>query len=321
MKHNLSIYRKLPRFNSNKPSAVTIGNFDGVHLGHQAILARLNNAALQHNLVPSVLTFQPHPRTYFALKNNLPEQAPTQISLLRDKVHFLAQHYIKQIVLLDFNHALASMEAADFIQNLLVKGLNTKWIIVGEDFRYGNRRKGDLQLLREAGERFGFKVETIDDIIQTNQTVKISSSSLRTALAEADLQQAAQLLGHNYQISGHVTHGQKIGRTIGFPTLNINVPANCALRHGIYVVRVHMNGHVYKGAASIGVRPSVQSNGRVLLEVHILEAQPEAYGKLACIEFLSFLRNEIKFPDLTTLTTAIQHDVQCTYDYFATYGL
>lgn len=321
MKPLPKIYRTLPRFDTNRPSAVTIGNFDGVHIGHQAILRRVHQQATQHGLAATVMTFEPHPRAYFARRGQRPELIPTQISSLRDKVTALARHHVKQLVLERFDQTLADMSAQDFIEQLLVHGLNTRWLLVGEDFRYGHKRSGDIALLRTAGKQYGFEVETITDIVDDSD-YRISSSQVRTALATGNLPRAAHLLGHDYRISGHVIHGQKLGRTIGYPTLNVRVPPQCAARSGVYVVRVHgLAPEPLQGVASLGVRPTVSHNGRLMLEVHLLDCKVDAYGKLACIQFLQFLRDEEKFPDLPTMIAAIDNDVQGARDYFAAHGL
>lgn len=267
------------------------------------------------------MTFEPHPRAYFARLAKRPELEPTRISGQRDKFKSLLHHGVEQIVLMRFNESVANMSATDFIEQWLVKGLATRWLLVGTDFRYGHRRSGDIDLLRQLGQQYGFDVETIDDVVDKDGQ-RISSSAVRAALAVGEQERAATLLGHPFRVSGHVVHGQKLGRNIGYPTLNLRVPAHFAARSGVYVVRVHGLGPTpLKGVANLGVRPTVQHGGELLLEVHVLDAQPEAYGKLACVEFLAFLRDEAKFPDLPTMITAIENDVQRTHDYFAIHGL
>ncbi|WP_454005713.1 bifunctional riboflavin kinase/FAD synthetase [Alcaligenes sp. Marseille-Q7550] len=321
MKSALKLYRSLPRRDSTARSAVTIGNFDGVHLGHQAILHRLNEAARQHGLSSCVMTFTPHPRAFFAQRGQRPELIPTQISGLRDKVEALRQCGIEQIYLARFNQDMADMSAAAFIEDILVRGLNTGWLLVGEDFRYGHKRAGDIAMLREAGRRHGFEVETLQDVPDADGR-RISSSEVRTALAVGQLDRARALLGKPFHISGHVIHGQKLGRDIGYPTLNIRVPEHCAARSGVYVVLAHgLDARPMPGIASLGGRPTVQDQGRLLLEVHLLDRQLNAYGKLARIEFLEFVRDEEKFPDLITMIAAIDNDAQRARDYFASNGL
>jgi riboflavin kinase/FMN adenylyltransferase len=315
------LYRTLPRRDTAAPSALTIGNFDGVHRGHQAILQRVCAQAAAQGLEPSVMTFAPHPRAFFARLGGRPELVPTRISTLRDKVALLAAQGMRQIVIQRFNRQLADMSAEDFIRGLLVRGLNTRWLLVGEDFRYGHKRSGDVDLLRRLGREHGFTVETLADV-NDRHGQRISSSALRTALAVGNLAQSTELLGGPFRISGHVIHGQKLGRDLGFPTLNLRVPAPCAARSGIYVVRVHgLAAGPLPGVASLGVRPTVTRDGPLLLETHILDQRVNAYGKLVCVEFLEFLRDEESFPDLTTLIAAIRQDAQCARDYFASHGL
>ncbi len=321
MNTELRLYRHLPRHDSTAPSAVTIGNFDGVHRGHQAILAQVREQAGALGLVPTVMTFAPHPRAFFARKGQRPELIPTQISSLRDKVALLAEHGMRQIAIQRFDQRLADMGAEDFIRRLLVRGLNTRWLLVGEDFRYGHKRSGDIELLRRMGREHGFQVRTLADV-GDDQGQRISSSALRTALAVGNLERSGELLGAPYRIGGHVIHGRKLGRDLGFPTLNLRVPDPCAARSGIYVVRVHgLDERPLPGVASLGVRPTVTRDGALLLETHILDRRVDAYGKLVCVEFLEFLRDEESFPDLTTLTAAIRQDAQGARDYFASHGL
>lgn len=300
---------------------MTIGNFDGVHLGHQAILDRVHAHADGYGLAPTVMTFDPHPRAFFALRSGRPELAPAQISTLRDKVQLLHRHGMQQIVLCRFDDALAGMAPEDFIQRLLVQGLNARWLLVGEDFRYGHKRSGDIDLLRRMGRQHGFEVDTIADIPDPAGH-RISSSELRKALAAGDLERARALLGHAYRISGHVGHGQKIGRSIGYRTINHRIPEHSAIRNGVYVVRVHgLAAEALPGVASLGVRPTVTSQGRRVLETHLLDCDIDAYGKLSSVEFVRFLRDEEKFPDLPTLIAAIDNDARRARDHFAFHGL
>lgn len=300
---------------------MTIGNFDGVHLGHQAILDRVRTHASGRGLAPTVMTFDPHPRAYFAARSGRPELAPAQISTLRDKVQLLWRHGMQQIVLARFDAWLSGMAPEDFIRHLLVEGLNTRWLLVGEDFRYGHKRSGDIDLLRRMGRQLGFEVEAIADVPDSTGR-RISSSELRLALAEGDLDRAHGLLGYRYGISGHVGHGQKIGRSIGYRTLNHRVPENSALRNGVYVVKVHgLASAPLPGVASLGVRPTVTRQGRRVLETHLLDCDIDAYGKLSSVEFIRFLRDEEKFPDLPTLIAAIDDDARRARDHFAFHGL
>jgi len=300
---------------------VTIGNFDGVHRGHQTVIKRVVQLAQQRGFCSTAMTFHPHPRAFFAARGQRPELIPTQISSLRDKIDALARLDLEQLVLQRFNQALADMPAEDFIKRLLVDGLKTRWLLVGEDFRYGHKRQGDVDLLRRAGRLYGFEVEAIADVVD-NHGYRISSSEVRTALAVGNLDRAEYLLGRPYHISGHVVHGQKLGRTLGYPTLNIRVPQLCAARSGIYVARAYgLADQPINAVASLGVRPTVADGGHVMLEVHLLDCRIDAYGKLTRIEFLQYLRDEEKFPDLQAMIAAIDNDAQSARDYFALHGL
>jgi len=315
------LYRHLPRWDSDAPSALAIGNFDGVHRGHQTILQRVRNHAQAHGLLPGVMMFTPHPRAYFARRNQRPELVPTQITGLRDKALALRELGMRQLVLLRFDQGLADMTPARFIVELLVRGLNTRWLLVGQDFRFGTQRAGDVDTLMRAGRQYGFTVETLDDVTDAHAQ-RISSSEVRTALAVGNLARACELLGRPYRVSGHVIHGNQLGRTLGFPTLNMHAPAPCAARSGIYVARVHgLADKPLPGIASLGVRPTVTPHGDLLLETHVLDRDVDAYGKLISIEFLRYLRDEETFPDLPTLTAAIAQDARRARDYFAAHGL
>tara|TARA_B110000503_G_C7123950_1_gene403732 strand:+ start:1002 stop:1904 length:903 start_codon:yes stop_codon:yes gene_type:complete len=300
---------------------LSIGNFDGVHLGHQVMLARVCEAASERQLMPSVLTFNPHPRIYFAQLTEHPERAPLAINSLRDRLSLLSQYGIKQITLLKFNHALASMAPKTFVETLLIQQLQTKWLLVGKDFKFGHQRRGNIELLEHYAQKGDFELSTIDDI-DDNSGQRISSSTVRDALRLGHIEQAKRLLGCSFSVSGHVKHGQKLGRTLGFPTLNISVAPNCVAKIGIYVVRVRgLFGQPLMGVASLGLRPTVVDAGRLLLEVHLIDQSVHAYGKLVCVDFLHFLRGEEKFPNLETLTLAMQQDTLQARHYFAENGL
>lgn len=304
----------MPPAGAAAPRALTIGNFDGVHLGHQAMLARLVTAAEQRGLTPTVMTFEPHPREFFAHAYGKPELAPARISGLRDKLAALAACGVREVVVERFDARLAGMPAPAFIDELLVRGLDVRWLLVGDDFRFGARRAGDVALLRAHG---GFTVESMDSITDRDG-VRISSTDVRAALAAGDLDRAADLLGRRYHMSGHVVHGLKLGRQLGFPTLNINVAPQISGLSGIFAVLVHgVGAQPMPGVASLGMRPTVTDSGRVLLEVHLLDFDGDAYGKLARVEFLKKLRDEAKFADLATLTAAIAEDTRQARAYFA----
>jgi riboflavin kinase/FMN adenylyltransferase len=311
----MKVFRGLPNDIARAPCALTIGNFDGVHRGHQALLARVRAAASALGLEAAVMTFEPHPREFFAARAGDLSRAPNRIANLRDKLGSLAGAGIDRVIVEHFNAHFAAMAPEEFTARVLVEGLHVKWLMVGDDFCYGARRAGTVEMLKEAGRRHGFQVETLPAVMHGEQ--RISSSAVRAALAAGDFEQARQLLGHPYAISGHVIHGEKLGRTLGFPTLNLRVTHRPALS-GIFVVRVHgLAGHALPGVASLGVRPTVDDSGRMLLEVHLFDVDASCYGKLVRVEFLEKLRAEEKYDDLATLTAAIDNDARRARAWFA----
>jgi len=292
-----------------------------VHLGHLALLEQVRLAAEALDLCPSVLTFYPHPRTYFSKLRGGDDAGPAQINGLRDKLTRLAQAGMRQVTLLKFNAGIANLSAQEFVEQLLVKQLQAKWLMVGADFRFGHRRGGDVALLEQSARKHGFVLKVLDDVGDpTGQ--RISSSLVRRALESGDMPGVAKLMGRPFRVSGHVIHGQKLGRTLGFPTLNVKVNRQTATRFGIYVVRVHgLAPDPLPGIASLGLRPTVGVNDTVLLETHILGHAIDAYGKLVSVELLQHVRDEEKFPDLSTLMVAMQRDRKHALDYFAHHGL
>jgi len=314
----MKVFRGLPNAAARAPCALTIGNFDGVHLGHQALLARVRDAASGLGLEAAVMTFEPHPREFFAQKSGDLSRAPARIANLRDKLQSLSDNGIDRVIVEHFSSSFAALTPQQFTEQVLVEGLHVKWLMVGDDFCYGARRAGNVEMLQEAGERYGFHVETLPTVM--NGTTRISSSAVRAALAEGDFVRAEALLGHPYAMSGHVIHGQKLGRTLGFPTLNLRVPHRPALM-GIFIVQVHgLAEQPLPAVASLGVRPTVDDSGRVLLEVHIFDFSQNCYGKQVRVEFLQKIRDEEKYVDLPTLTAAIHRDADIARAYFATRG-
>lgn len=311
----MKVFRGLPNDRARAPCALTIGNFDGVHRGHQALLAHVRGAAMELGIEAAVMTFEPHPREYFAQKMGDLSKAPARIANLRDKLGDLSNAGIDRVIVEHFNEHFAAQSPQDFIERVLVDGLHVKWLMVGDDFRFGARRLGDIAMLQDAGRAYGFQVETLDAVMLGER--RISSSAVREALAAGDFEATQQLLGHPYAMSGHVIHGQKLGRTLGFPTLNLRVahrPALC----GIFVVQVHgLLDAPLPAVASLGVRPTVEDAGRMLLEVHVFDYDRPAYGKLVRVEFLAKLRDEEKYVDLPTLTDAIERDARQARAFFA----
>ncbi|HWI14986.1 MAG TPA: bifunctional riboflavin kinase/FAD synthetase, partial [Burkholderiales bacterium] len=289
---------------------------DGVHRGHQALLAHVRTAAGRLGVEAAVMTFEPHPREYFAQLAGDPSKAPARIANLRDKLQSLSNAGVDRVIVEHFNTHFAAMPPQDFVENILVQGLHVKWLMVGEDFCYGAKRAGNVATLIEAGKKYGFHVEAMPTV--TNDGVRISSSAVRSALAQSDFALAARLLGHPYGISGHVMHGKKLGRTIGYPTLNLRIAHKHPALSGIFVVQVHgLAEHPLAGVASLGVRPTIEDRGRVLLETYIFDYAQQCYGKVVRVEFLKKLRDEEKFIDLPTLTAAIERDAQQARAFFA----
>jgi riboflavin kinase/FMN adenylyltransferase len=305
--------------------ALTIGNFDGVHRGHQAMLALLRNES-QHRGVPScVMTFEPHPRDHFARLAGKPELAPARIATLRDKLSELERVGIDQVVVLRFDKALSSLSPQSFIDEVLVDGLHAKYVLVGDDFRFGAKRAGDYAMLDAAGAAAGFDVARM--MSYEVHGLRVSSSAVREALAAGDMARATTLLGRPYSISGHVVHGRKLGRDLGFRTLNLRFHHPKPAAMGIFVVRVFGLGDAppLPGVASLGVRPTVEDAGRVLLEVHCLD-WPEAlgleggYGQCVRVELLHKLHDERRYESLDALRAGIARDEADARGWLAGHG-
>lgn len=260
------------------------------------------------------MTFEPHPKEFFS-----PEQAPPRILNLRDKLCAFSDIGVDRVVVEHFDNAFAKLTPEEFVSEILVKRLNAKWILIGDDFCYGAKRAGNFASLKAAGDRLGFEVSSIATVLEDGE--RISSSALRDALASGDMQLAAKLLGRPYGISGHVIHGQKLGRELGFPTLNLAVANHLHHRKpatsGIFVAQVHgLSNKPLPAVASLGVRPTVEDEGRVLLETHVFDYDHDAYGKVVTVELLEKIRDEEKYSDLNTLTHAITADAQHARNYF-----
>jgi riboflavin kinase/FMN adenylyltransferase len=303
----MRIYRGLPA-RADGPVALTIGNFDGVHRGHQAMLARLCEAAEDLRLPSAVLTVDPHPREFFAK-----DAAPPRLSRLRQKLELFRAFGVATTIVARFDARLAAMTPEAFIEDVLVRRLSARWVLVGDDFRFGKARAGNLAVLRAHARDFsveGMRTVAVD-------TQRASSSAVREALAAGNLVQAAALLGRPYAISGRVAHGDKLGRNLGFPTANIPLRHPPALS-GIFAVKVHGLGAAPRaGVASIGVRPTVKQDAKPLLEVFLFDFDETIYGRRVTVEFLHKLRDEEKYETLDALTQQIRTDVAHARDYFA----
>lgn len=286
------------------PHAVTIGNFDGLHLGHQAMLARLQDVAQARGLPSCVLSFEPHPREFFT-----PEQAPARLSSLREKAECLQRMGIDRLHVFRFDRAFSALSAEAFIEQVLGTTLQARYVLVGDDFRYGAKRAGDFALLKQAGQSLGFEAEFLPTVEVAGE--RASSTAVRQALAAGELEHAERLLGRPYSISGRVVHGDKLGRDIGFPTANIQLKHNRPPLLGIFAVEVYgLNGEPLPGAASLGKRPTVKNPDAVpVLEVHLFDFNAEIYGRRVRVDFLHKLRDEEKYPDLDSLVAQIRRDV------------
>lgn len=287
-----------------RPQAVTIGNFDGVHLGHQAMLARLTARAASVGALPTVLTFEPHPREIFT-----PDSAPTRLTSLREKLEILRGLGVAHVHVCRFSKPFAALSAEDFVRRILVEGLQARYVLVGDDFRFGAKRAGDFTLLKQLGGRHGFEAEALHTVEAAGQ--RASSTAVREALAAGDMATAAQLLGRPYSISGRVVGGDKLGRKIGYPTANIQLKHNRPPLTGIFAVRVQgLDQPDWPGVASLGTRPTVHANGRPTLEVHLFNFDQSIYRRHLRVEFLHKLRDEAKFPSLEALIAQIDEDAR-----------
>lgn len=305
----MRISRGLPA-RADGPTAFTIGNFDGVHRGHEAMLDALSRAARRLGVPACVLTFEPHPREFFA-----PDKAPTRLTSLREKLELLAACAVDRVHICRFNYSFAQITAEEFIERILVRGLGARWILVGDDFRFGARRTGDLAMLKQAASRHGFEVEALPSVTLGGE--RVSSTSVRTALAAGHLARARELLGRPYSISGRVVRGDGLGRKLGFPTANVQMKHNRPPLTGIFAVSVAGIGDsMRRGVASLGVRPTVRVHGPPTLEVHLFDFDGELYRRHVRIEFHHKLRDEEKYADLTALTRQIARDVEDAKSFF-----
>ena len=306
----MQVHRGIPE-QADTAAVLTIGNFDGVHLGHQALLSLLTDKARALGLPAVVLTFEPHPREYFS-----PADAPARLASLREKLLLLDAAGVDRTYICRFNARLAAQTAESFITDTLVRGLQVRHLFVGDDFCFGARRQGNFRMLRAAGEQHGFGVESMPTLDVEGE--RVSSSAVRQALAEADLAHAARLLGRPYSIAGRVCHGDKIGRQLGFPTANIQMKHRRPALTGVYAVSVEgLAGRRVTGVANIGVRPTATARGRARLEVHLFDWTQSCYGAHIRVHFLHKLREERKFESLDALRAQIARDAQVARDWFA----
>ncbi|MCB5162053.1 bifunctional riboflavin kinase/FAD synthetase [Marinomonas algarum] len=289
---------------------LTIGNFDGVHLGHSAILARVKTLAKQYNAPAAIMIFEPQPREFFA-----PDTAPGRIGRLRDKVALLQGQGIDYVLCMPFNPKLQQLNAQAFCQKILLDGLSIKHLVVGDDFRFGCDRQGDFDYLQVFGRQHDFAVENTPSVLNVNNE-RVSSTVIRQALERGDVVSAKMNMGHSVTLSGRIIHGQKLGRKLGFPTANINLKGVRSALSGVYAVTLDVDGESHDGVANIGVRPTV--NGKTaLLEVHLLDFKGDLYDKYARVTFCQFIRAERKMAGLSELEKQIQCDKEEAIRFFA----
>jgi riboflavin kinase/FMN adenylyltransferase len=289
----------------------TIGNFDGVHRGHQQVIANLRAASQRLGLPSTVISFEPLPREFFA-----PEQSPPRLTRFREKFTALADQQVDQFLCMRFSQRLARQDPQEFIQQILVGGLGVKYLVVGDDFRFGKDRAGDFAMLKAAGEQHGFEVVDTQTVVSEN--TRISSTGIREALTAGDMPQAAELLGRGYTMAGRVAHGEKRGREMGYPTANIAIHRKETPVSGIFVTRMYglVEGPV-DGVSSLGVRPTFEGDGKAVLEVHLFDFKRMIYGQNVVVEFLHKIRDEEKFDNMEALIEKIHEDADLARAWFA----
>ncbi len=282
----------------------TIGNFDGVHLGHQSVLRHLREKGAEFGLPATVITFEPQPREFFT-----PGAAPARLTRLREKLQAMYEAGIERVVILEFNRKFSVMPAREFVIELLIQGLGVRFLSVGDDFRFGLGRAGDFHLLQAMGSEHGFEVENMNTF--KLDADRVSSTRIRELLSRGDLDRAAACLGRPYRICGRVAHGDKRGRTIGFPTMNVDLHRHVSPLRGVFAVRVHgLAEGVLPGVANIGTRPTVCGDPRYLLEVHLFDFNRVVYGEHLQVEFAHKLRDEKKFGSFEELRAQILEDAR-----------
>lgn len=306
----MQLIRGLHNLKHHQPCALTIGNFDGVHRGHQALLKRLVDTARQLQVPACLMSFEPLPQEYFSATD-----APPRLTRLREKWCALSATGIDQFLCIQFDHRLAALTAEDFIRKILVDNLHIKYLLVGDDFRFGKGRTGDYAMLKQAGQDFGFEVADSHSICLDE--TRISSTAIRKALTSNQLAFAQAMLGRPYQICGRIAHGDKRGRTIGFPTANIKLRRHATPLSGVYAVSLHgLTDLPLNGVANIGKRPTVDGH-TLQLEVHLFNFNQTIYGREVCVEFHHKLRDEQRFESFDALKQQIQKDSKQAQDFFA----
>jgi riboflavin kinase/FMN adenylyltransferase len=295
------------------PSAVTIGNFDGIHLGHQQVLHQLKTIADKSALCSAVIIFEPQPIEYFA-----PDKAPKRLSRFREKIAYLKSHEIDYLLCLKFDQPFSELSAEEFVQDLLVNRLKTQHLVIGDDFRFGKNRSGDFESLKGYGKQYGFKVDNTETLLFDD--IRVSSTRIRECIKNDNFTLAAALLGRPYSLSGKVSHGQKLGRQLGFPTINIKMGSKTLIVKGIFAVIVKgIDNRVLQGVASLGTRPTVNGVDSIL-EVYILDFNQDVYGYGVEVDFLHKIREEKKFNSLEELKVNIKQDIVLAKQHFKPLG-
>ena len=304
----MKVYTKIEDFKKVQHPVVTVGTFDGVHIGHQAILKKINEIARQKEGESVLLTFFPHPRMVL-----FPDDDSLKlINTLKEKTDLLESFGLDNLIILPFNKSFSRMTPTEYIRDLLVRDIGVKTLVIGYDHRFGRNREGNYSLLEELSPAYGFELKEIS--AQEIDDIKISSTKIRNALLEGDIETANEYLGHRFSIRGTVTQGNKIGRTIGFPTANIEILEKHKLIPGIgaYAVYVHINNATYKGMLNIGKRPTVNNGQKIVTEVNIFDFEEDIYNKIIKVEFIKKLREERNFMDLTQLKNQLDKDKEQT---------
>jgi len=288
-------------------TVVTIGNFDGLHLGHQSLIEHCKSVADgKHPVV--VVSFEPLPQTWFR-----PQVAPARLMSVRQKLEYLADAAVDLTWLMRFNQFLAAMSAEDFVRLVLMETLAARHVVVGEDFRYGAGRRGDIDSLRQAGTRLGFGLSAVPMLDVDGQ--RASSSNIRSCLACGDLERASQLLGRPYSMAGRVIRGRQLGRELGYPTANIRLAALPSPLMGVFAIRVRLADGVWRdGVANLGTRPAVGGEG-MLLEAHVFDFDGDLYGQRLEVEFVKKLRDETNFEDIDDLVVQMHEDERQARDW------
>ncbi len=302
----MQIFRHIPA-TLQSPCALAIGNFDGLHLGHQALLSKLIQVAKTQHLISAVITFEPHPREFFT-----PESAPTRLCSLREKLEHFAAAGVERVYVCRFNQSFAKVTADEFMQNILRHALNTQAVLVGEDFRFGAKRAGSIQDFVQSGFNL-ISLPQVDSSQGNNEGTRVSSTRVRMALAAGNLQEASSLLGRPYSMSGKVVHGAKRGRELGYPTANVHMRHERPALSGVYAVK--LDG--LPSVANLGIRPTIVGVPKLLLEVNVLDFSEDLYGQHVRVEFLHKIRDEMKFDNLDALKTQIGKDVAVARRFFA----